>query len=112
MLTGDQDSAGGSWPALSPGKFSPVVRPMPKACSAACRRCAPSFWATSVVPMLLDWASTPATVSRSVGWDSASWMTRSATGSCGGTVIGVSGVTRPASIAAAMVITLLTLPGS
>src|SRR6516162_7905978 len=62
------------------------------------------------MPTLLEWARTPASVSRSVGCGSASWNGKPWTRICSGTVYGVIGVW-PCSSAAAAVITLAVLPG-
>ncbi len=104
--------AGLRMPALSPGKRSAVLVPRPKSRSALSRPAEPSLRAIWIVPRLLDTASTPAAVRCSTPCGSASVKVRPAIRMFGGTVTGVSAEIRPRSIAAAMVMTLLTLPGS
>ncbi len=62
--------------------------------------------------MLLDFASTPAAVSRRVPCVLWSWMVRPPRRSVGGTTTRVVGAAARCSSAAAMVMTLPVLPGS
>src|SRR5659263_780257 len=66
-------------PALSPARPAPEDWPKPKPRSASYSLVLPSCWATSTVPMLDDFASTPVKVRCSTPCSSASWKTRSYT---------------------------------
>src|SRR5215469_9856918 len=101
---------GASRPWLLPGSGSPVGTPIPNARKYWYCTCGRMRWATWTMPTLLEWARTPARVSRSVGCGSASWKGNPPMMICSGTVYGVIGVC-PRSSAAAAVMTLAVLPG-
>ncbi len=71
-----------------------------------------TFSVASIVPMLLDIASAPATVRLSVGWSSSSLKLVPSRGSRFGTMSGVVGWTTPCSMEVAMDMTLPVEPGS
>src|SRR5262245_39506878 len=76
----DPDQYDGSRPGLSPGKSMRVGRPKPKRAIHLFRPASPRYRAAMVIAPTFDdrwriWA----TVIRSVGRISASWITRSAT---------------------------------
>src|SRR5450631_3570727 len=99
-------------PGVSPGKWIPVSAPTPKARKYFSRVGAGTFSPTFMVPMLLDWAMTPANVSFSTSW---SWESRNdwpARDSRLGTSTRVVGVAAPSCRAAAAVMTLAMEPGS
>ena len=77
----------------------------------ACVWVLPSCPVASMVPMLLDLASTPLSVRYQVPWSTSSWKTRSARGSARHGHPG-GGVAVPVSMIAAIDMSLLTLPGS
>src|SRR5450631_1790221 len=99
-------------PGVSPGKWIPVGAPTPKARKYLSRVAAGTFSPTFMVPMLLDWAMTPANVSFSTAWSCESMKDWPARDSRLGTTTGVAGVATPSCRAAAAVITLAMEPGS
>ncbi len=68
-----QDEGPGTRPCDSPANLSPVGLPNPRLLIWASRRFFPRAWATSMVPILDDWARMSEAVSRSLPWASASW---------------------------------------
>ena len=109
----DQRSRGSTAPADSPGKSIPVGLPKPKRAIQRASRSGPSrSLAIVTVPTFDDSARIRATVSRSVGRGSCSWMTRSATWIDGGSVKAVRGETSPSESAAEIVTSLKVEPGS
>ena len=109
----EPDQYDGSSPELSPGKSIPVGLPKPKREIHSCSRfCPSSFVAIVIAPTFDERWRICATVIRSVGRTSASWMTRSATRIEYGSMNDVCGVTRCSESAPAIVTILNTDPGS
>jgi hypothetical protein len=99
-------------PDVSPGNWMPDFWPTPNLRKYPSRVAGGTFSPTIMVPMLLDWAITPAKVSFSTAW---SWESRNdwpARASRLGTTTGVVGLATPSWRAAAAVMTLAMDPGS
>ena len=72
IVVPDHCDGAGTRPADSPGKFTSVFSPIPKALIYGSKLFMPSCWAISMDPMSDEWARMSEAVHSKVGWAQAS----------------------------------------